>query len=240
MTTARLSACMPRALLAALLFVTAPGVFAHTAWLDSTGPGAYRVLFGGHGGPQDVEDYPAEKLGEVQAFDADGKALKVERGTSAPVQITAPRAAVLLLHFDNGFWSRAAEGSVNRPMNEVTGATSAVHAVKYGKTVHDWAAGTRVFDQPFEVVPLGDAAPAAGTPLRLQVRIDGKPAAGIAVMHDGEAPGMKSDADGVVELVMTPGINRIWAGQRTSVSDDARYTTLSIEYMLVLDLGARR
>lgn len=47
--------------------------------------------------------------------------------------------------------------------------------------------------------------------------------------------GSVSDADGFATIVPQAGFNRIWAGRRTEVKGEPRYTTLSIEYLLGFD-----
>lgn len=239
-TPARLA----RGLLATLLAVVATGAVAHTVWLErDTGTGQYRVVFGGHEGR--AEAYAASKVGPLDAFAADGGTLPVVRSETADgvrMRIDGD-AAVLLLSFDNGIWSRAEGGrSVEKPMNEVPGAVNGVHALKYHKTIARWGeAATRAWGQPFELVPAEAAAPRAGVPLKLRVLIDGKPAAGISVAAGEEGgPGAVSDADGYATIVPQAGFNRIWAGQRSEVGGDPRYTTLSIEYLLGFDAEPQR
>jgi len=148
-------------------------------------------------------------------------------------------AAVLTLHFDNGIYSRAVGGkSVPKPMNENPGASQGTHAVKYGKFIAAWTdVATRPIGQPFEVVPLAPVAPRAGQPLAVRVLIDGKPAAGVEVARgDAGIDAVKTDADGVARFVPQPGLNRLWAGRRTPVSGDPRFTQLSIEYLLTFEV----
>ncbi|AVZ78122.1 DUF4198 domain-containing protein [Zoogloeaceae bacteirum Par-f-2] len=224
------------ALYSLVLAGTAVSAHAHTVWLEPE-HGFYRVMYGGHEGK--TEPYPVEKLKSVFAYAADGTPLSVQREDDADgVRVRAAgEAAVLTLFFDNGIWSRPEGGrSVNKPMNEVPGATSAVQALKYHKTIARWGvAATRAWGQPFELVAVDQAPPRAGEPLRLRVLIDGKPAAGIKVAADESAPGVFSDAEGLVTVRPQAGFNKLWAGQRTAVSGDPRMTTVSIEYLLTFE-----
>jgi len=215
------------------------GAAAHTAWLEPNDDlvGGYVVRFGGHEGK--TEPYDTDKLKAVAAYSADGDPLGVVRedgdgGTSMRVE---GKAAVLTLTFDNGIWSRP-EGarSVNKPMNEVPGAISGVSAIKYHKTIAQWGeTATRTWKQPFELVPVDATPPVAGEPMRIRVLIDGEPVAGVKVAADESAEGTLSDANGIVTVTPQAGFNRLWAGQRTAVADDVRFTTLSIEYILAFD-----
>ena len=235
---------LTRILLAALLAALGTNAPAHTVWLErEASAGPYRIVFGGHEGR--TESYDASKVGPLNAFTADGRALPVSRsetGDGVLAHVDGD-ASVMLLSFDNGIWSRAEGGrSIEKPMNEVPGATSGVHAVKYHKTIAHWSkAATRAWGQPFELVPADTAAPRAGVPLKLRVLIDGKPAAGVGVAAGEEGgPGTVSDAEGFATIVPQAGFNRIWAGRRSEVKGDPRCTTLSIEYLLGFDAEPQR
>jgi ABC-2 type transport system permease protein len=150
---------------------------AHSVWLEANpqGPG-HVVRFGGHAGV--LEDYPAEKLQQVHAYDRQGAELGVVRHDRADGVRLVPEgdAALMTLFFDNGYWSRLDSGrSENRPMDQVPGAVSGVRAVKHHKSILHWnAQASRPLGQAFELVPLADRKPRAGQPLELQVLIDGR------------------------------------------------------------------
>lgn len=208
---------------------------AHSVWLEPLPglPGTYQVQLGGHG---KLERYPLHKVKSVAAFDADGRSVDVKRSEQAQgLQVSAlGKAAVMLVHFDGGIWSRA-EGkrSVNLPMTEVSGAISGVHAVKYHKTIIGWGStALRSWGQPFELIPLDPAPPRGGTPMRLRVLIDGRPASGIKIGPDEDAIGALSDDAGIAVVVPQAGANKVWAGRRTPVPAEPRFSTLSIEYSL--------
>ena len=232
-----------------LTAIAASGIAqAHTVWLaDGDASGHYLLLFGGHEGR--TEPYDAAKLGALQAFDARGQALGGAQaarvagsagfvpGRAGPLRVEAPGAAMLTVSFDNGFWSKGPDGrSVNRPMNEVPGAVSGTHAMKFHKRILTWSvASARPVGQPFELLPRSADAPAAGEPLALQVLIDGRPAPGIWLAFGEAGRGAQTDAQGIASLPTRPGRNTIWAGRRTPVQGDPATTELSIEYSLVFD-----
>ena len=231
--------------LAALLVGLAPmpTAHAHTVWLaDGDAAGHYRLDFGGHAGR--IESYDAAKLGDVQGFDAQGQALtgaagpRVQRPPGpGPVQIEAPGAALLVVDFDNGYWSKGPDGrSLNRPMNEVPGARSGTHAMKFHKRIVKWSAGsTRAVGQPFELRPVSGHPPAAGEAVQFQVLIDGRPAPDVWLAFGEAGREARSDAQGIATLKARPGRNTVWAGRRTPVTGDPATTELSIEYSLVFD-----
>lgn len=210
---------------------------AHTAWLEpDAGPGHYKVMFGGHAGK--LESYKPEKLKSVDATDAAGKSLKVTRtiGADGGVLLHVDGSpALIAMHFDNGIHTRPPTGpSIEKPMNEVPGATRATYAVKYGKTVVEWSPRIgKTIGQPFEVVPLDTGPPKAGQALRVRVLQDGKPVPGVKLGR-GEEGGAKdpvTDADGVAAFVPQAGFNKLWAGKRIEVKDNPKYTELSYEYL---------
>lgn len=213
---------------------------AHTAWLvpDPAAPNAWRLRFGGHEGKL-VPAVPA-KLKTLEAWDATGRELTVNRTEDADGVKVAVSAApsLIALHYDNGVHARtaAAGPSIERPMNEVPGAISAVNALKYGKAIAAWSPTvTRVVGQRMEVVPLDAAQPQAGRPMRVRVLIDGVPAQGVRLGHGEEGEAGVTDADGVASFVPVVGANKLWAGKRFPVTDDPRFTQLSYEYLMTFD-----
>lgn len=231
----------PLAVFAALIGMgAASAAVAHTAWLerDPAQRNVWRLFFGGHEGRLETAD-PA-KLRDVTALDARGRPLPLRRivsGTDVRVQVTGT-PALLALHYDNGIRSRTSPDgpTVERPMTEAPGAVSAVWPVKYGKFVAQWGPLiTRPLGQPFEVVAMSPEAPRAGQPLRVQVRQDGRPAAGVSVGQNEDTATAFTDANGVATYTPTRGLNRLWAGRRIPVSNDPRYTQLSYEYLFVFE-----
>lgn len=225
-----------RLMLSTILSCCASGAFAHTVWLEpvSQSAGDYQVFFGGHAGK--LETYRPDKLKKIDAVDKNGKALTVSRNVTADsVRLHVDGApAMIAMHFDNGIHSRPATGpSVEKPMNEVPGATRATYAVKYHKTVVDWSPlVTKVIGQPFEVVPLSAQQPAADLPFRVRVLQDGKPVAGVKLGRgeEGTSTDPVTDADGIAAFVPKSGFNRLWAGKRIAVTGNPKYTELSYEY----------
>jgi nickel transport protein len=143
------------------------------------------------------------------------------------------------MHFDNGIHSRPPSGpSIEKPMNEVPGATRATYAVKYHKTIVEWSPlVTKTIGQPFEVVALDAAAPVAGKPVRVRVLQDGKPVPGVKLGRgeEGAANDPVTDADGIASFVPRSGFNKLWAGKRVPVSGNPKYSELSYEYLFGFD-----
>lgn len=222
-----------------VFLVSALPAAAHTAWFEKVEgqKDVYEVFFGGHEGK--LEDYPAEKVKTVTAYDADGKTVAVERmmeGDKVRIQIALP-VSLITMHFDNGIYTRTTDGdSVNKPMTDVEGALTGVDAKKYHKTIANWSEMvTKPVGQPFEVVPLSGTAPRAGEPMKVRILIDGKPASGIGIGVGEDTEDGKTDADGVAVFTPKAGFNKLWAGKRTPVENNPRYTELSIEYLLTFE-----
>lgn len=218
------------------LACNASGALAHTVWLEPIAASStdFRVMFGGHAGK--IETYDPRKLQEVAATDKQGKTLAVKRELTADglrLSVTGS-PAMIAMHFDNGIHTRPATGpSMEKPMNEVPGATRATYAVKYHKTILAWSSLiTKPIGQPFEVVALDAATPTAGKPLRVRVLQDGKPLAGVKLGRgeEGTANDPVTDAEGIAAFIPASGFNRLWAGKRIPVAGNPKYTELSYEY----------
>jgi nickel transport protein len=227
--------------LSTILACCASSAFAHTVWLEpvAQNAGDYQVFFGGHAGK--LETYRPEKLKTIDAVDKSGKPLAVSRKVGADgVRLHVEGSpSMIAMHFDNGIHSRPPTGpTVEKPMNEVAGATRATYAVKYHKTVVAWSPiVTKVVGQPFEVVPLSAQQPAADQPFRVRVLQDGKPVAGVKLGRgeEGTAADPVTDADGIAAFVPKSGFNRLWAGKRIAVTGNPQYTELSYEYSFGFD-----
>lgn len=222
-------------LLLASLVLTAP-VSAHTVWLvpEKGQTGQWHVLFGGHAGQ--LNTYPASKLKEVRALAPNGKILPLRRtvaddGVHLKIDGTP---SVILAHYDNGIHTVRSNGpSVEKPMNQVPNAIKATRAIKWHKTIANWAPNaTTVYNQPFELIPLSASQPVAGQPMKLRVLINGKPAPGIEISRNEEGNGTYTDAQGIASFTPQKGFNKIWSGKRSPVKGNPAYTEESIEYSL--------
>lgn len=224
-------------LLAAALAGTALSARSHDAWIAAKGE-AYAVLYG-HG--EQVEAYAPAKVKSLSALDAKGAAIAVKRqdGSDAVRATLSQAPSLMTLHFDNGYWSKTAGAdatSKNLPKNEVPGAVSAVHSVKYGKTVFAWSAAvTKPQGQRLELVPLSSAAPAAGKSLPVQVLWDGKPLAGaklVRAKYSKEAP-IEADAEGKAQVPVVAGEQTLSVNRKQDLANDPRADSESISANLV-------
>lgn len=204
---------------------------AHDAFFetaDPPAPGQYQVRFADDGKPL---TYAPAKLKKVVGYTAAGQTVNL---ATAPAdgftRVSAPpEADLLVLEFENGFFSRTTQGTVEKPMNEAQGAVSGVWAKKTGKFVVRWSGPVqKPLGLQYEIVPLASAAPKAGDVLTVQVLWDGKPAEGVKVSASEHAAGEKTDANGRATYKVQPGRNFIWSERRVKVSGDARFDTLAV------------
>ena len=228
--------------LSGVMLVWSASALSHTAWLvpvesNAEGMAQYQVYFGGHEGK--LEGYPAHKVKSINAFNKSGEKLTVWRTMDDDaMQVRAEGTpALLLMHFDNGIYARTVEGeSVNVPMSEVKDALSAVNAIKYHKSIVQWAdIVTKSHGQPFEVVPLSASAPKAGKKMKVKVLIEGKAAEGIEIGTGENTSETKTDENGIASYTPKKGFNKLWAGKRSDVSDNPNFTEKSVEYLLTFN-----
>ncbi len=212
---------------------------AHDAWVVADGDGSRATVVFGHAG--ELAAFDAAKVRSLVALDAAGQPLPLQRRAAADgaYAVAAPRAAMWMLSFDNGYWSKApgSPTSENRPRTEVPGATTGTHAVKYGKTIVAWSPAVRQPQrQRFEIVPLTATPPTAGATLPVQVWWDGRPLAGAKLVRDGApagTPPVVANADGRADVPVVAGTQRIVVAHRVELRDEPRADVLSAAANLV-------
>lgn len=212
---------------------------AHDAWI-ALPPAGPEIRFGHVGEPEALD---ATRVRQVEALDADGKVLTVVQvpGERAVRLTIEGRAALIALAYDNGYWTRApgASASVNLPRNEVAGARSGAHVVKFGKTVVQWSpVVTRPLGQVLEIVPLAESAPAAGDRLAVRVLWQGRPLAGARVLYDSAAarpPVARADDTGRAEVPVSRGSQFLSVSHRAPLADDPRADSESVSANLVFE-----
>jgi|GEM_PF-214907 len=211
---------------------------AHDAMFEPAVPaasGQFVVRFSDDGKPL---PYPPAKLTRVWAYNAAGQTVTLQPmpGDSFS-RISAPAdAALLALEFDNGFYSKTTQGTVNKPKNEAPSAVSALWAKKTGKYVIQWN-GTvqKPLGMQLEIVPLSSGLPKAGDTLTVQVLWNGLPVEGLKVSKGEHDNGEKTDINGRATYRVQPGRNFIWTERRVKVSGDIdpRYDSLAVASNLI-------
>jgi nickel transport protein len=209
---------------------------AHDAFFELASPaqaGQFIVRFADEGKPI---AYPASKLKRTWALSTTGQAVALQQTPAADfVRIAAPAdAAMMALEFENGFFSRTTAGTIEKPMNEVPNAVSAVWAKKAGKYITQWSAPVnKPVGLQLEIVPMSTALPKPGETIQVQVLWEGKPIEGMSVSKGEKEPGEKTDANGMASFKVQAGSNFVWAERRIPVAGDPRYTTLAVATNLI-------
>jgi uncharacterized GH25 family protein len=200
--------------------------FAHGIWTE-TRYGHIEVV-NGHGAED--EAYAPGKIKGVWAYDEKGKSVPVtvERlGDHVRLVPTAP-PAIVTVTLDNGVWSKDKDGkSVNAPMSEVSGAVSASRSYKYSLAILEpHARLPENLRLAMVIRPLKDPTQVGvGNLLPVEVTVDGKPAANIALHDDyrgmADASSATTDAQGRANIVIrNAGLNVIAAQAKVPVTEE--------------------
>jgi nickel transport protein len=202
------------------------GAYGHGVWTAQR-HGDLAIVYG-HGAGD--EAYGPEKVRKAVSHLPSGETRdsKVLPQAKNALVEPAPGAVALTVVFDNGVWTKGADGkSVNRPKREVNGAQSASHSVKINTTVLKEGAALKPTGQGLEIVPLVDPMGLKmGDDLPVQVFADGKPLPGVPLypdyVNDGHAQSGKTDQDGkVVLFVRNDGLNVIGVSHAKKTPDNA-------------------
>lgn len=207
---------------------------AHNVWLEPDAQGGYLIQFGGHEGK--LESFDPAKLQSVSAYDLRGREIdtKVEQATTGLRVLPAPKAAMIAVQLDNGYFSGPATGAMkNVPMDQNPASQRGVHALKFHKTIIAWNGLTqRDLGQQFEVTPLQGKTPHAGDWLELKVQLNGKPLQGARVSVGEKGMPAISDAKGVARVQVQKGTNYIQAIFRQPIEGDPKTTQRSYEALV--------
>lgn len=158
---------------------------AHGLWTEQR-RGNIEAVYG-HGAEDDA--YKAEKIKRTWAFDAAGKMIPVtvERlADHARLQPLSPPAALAVV-LDNGAWSQRPDKQwVNQDRTQVKDAIASTHSLKYSLAIYQSGARLPKLDMlRLAIVPLSDPLKVGpGNALEVEVLLDGKPAADIALHGD--------------------------------------------------------
>ena len=206
---------------------------AHDAWVSPEGGPIYPILYG-HKIP---EAYDQVKVTSIKVFDAAQKPVaftRVQTKQGLSVKISTGKPALFALEFDNGYWVKVKGESKNVRKSQMPEGTDPVHPLKFSKTILNWQAWmSKPMGQRIEFVPVNAAAPKAGTSIKLQLLLDGKPLAGQMVENNSNETGPKTDANGYVTVMVVKGANRFATDHDISQPNDADAQRLSLTAALV-------
>ena len=213
---------------AAVLLLSTSIAGAHGIWIAER-HGDLAVVYG-HGSSD--EGYDPAKLTSLRLLDETGAELPVQRmdGDDHVTFAKAEGAAVAVSTLDNGFWSKGADGKwVNKPKDEVEGATEGGHYLKYSVTILGHLEGApKPQELDFQIVPLADpSGMKAGDTLEVLVLLKGEPVADIVVIGeyttDSDNRSIKTDADGKASItIRNQGLNVVAASYSEELEDTAR------------------
>ncbi len=202
--------------LAAAVALTLPALAAaHGVWIAQRA-GAWALVLG----EASVDEaYAAGQVRTVLARTAGGdtrKVAAVAQERHVLLRFDADVAAVAAV-FEDGYWSKTRAGAwVAGSRAEVADAERTSFDVKTTTTVvRRLAMPAKAFGLPLEIVPLADPMSLQRVrTLPVRVLFDRRPLAGAKVtadyLHDAQAEGVRTDADGRAELVLgSSGLNVI-------------------------------
>jgi nickel transport protein len=216
MTRFRTTAC----LLAVIAFPMWLGAAsAHDIWITLNGPPDGRRAIINYGHPHDRPPTVADKIIDIFAFTRDGqesliKGLTTMRDGQWFVVETKPfhdnGQTMIAVRYDNGYWTKTADGYRNATNREVPGALESLWSMKFGKALTGpGAPWDKVLGHELEIVPLSDPLMVKlGQTLRLRVLFRGKPLAGgkiergdgLTAVPEADIPRFTTDGDGVTEV----------------------------------------
>ena len=216
-------------LLAAALFIGQ--VNAHGLWTEQR-RGHIETIYG-HGAEDNA--FKAEKISGAWAYDSRGKMIPVtvkRLDDHARLQPLSP-PAVVGVALDNGPWSLTPDKQwINQGRSKVPTSTKSLHTFKYSLAIYHEGASLPALEQlKMVIVPETDPLEVGvGNLLPVRVLVDGKPAAGIALIGDYRgAPhhiSAVTDAEGRAQvLVRNEGLNIIAAEVSLPVANDADIET---------------
>lgn len=228
---------------AALALLLAGPVHAHAVWIAER-VDAPTVVYG-HGASD--EGYDPAKVTEVLAIAADGtsSAAKTVAG-QANVTLALPEGtAAVQLEFDNGFWSKGADGTwVNAPRSKVPGATEAGRYVKHHVAVLRGDVPLPPLPaQPLQIVPLENPlVKQAGDELPVRVLLEGAPLAGVELIVDyinlDSLKSAPTDADGRTSVaIRNQGLNVIAVDHNVPTPGDPDADKVGHSATLAFTLG---
>lgn len=213
------------AVVAVQMFAGSPAA-AHGAWIAERW-GELAVIYG-HGAGDDP--YDPGKISRIDALDESGAkiAVTVNRAKNHATLTPAAEPAVMILEFDNGFWSKDAAGKWhNKPKSEVEGAVEGGRYLKNNVTLlHMHGSMPALPRQPLQIVPLANPTGLkAGDKLKIRVLFEGAPLAGAEITPDyvnrsGKTAG-RTDANGELEIELgNDGLNVIAVSHTVPLADD--------------------
>lgn len=229
---------MMRYMIVAWLLAWSQAAFAHDVWLTLDGEAGSRRVIVNYGHPDDRPPAFADKVLDLDAIGA-ATTLSLRPGLAATAvdghQVAASLFVddghlLLAARYDNGFWTRLADGETrNVTRRLVSNASESLWSGKFAKALSGPGAPfARLLGHDLELVPLSDPALARpGETLKLRVLFRGQPLRdaeiergdGVTAVQEHAIPKFKTDADGVAGVpIVTAGAHMLVIDHRVSPS----------------------
>lgn len=213
-------------LLGAAIVAGAATADAHGVWVAERW-GKLGIVYG-HGASDDAYD-PA-KIKSLSALDSSGRTveIKVDARDKLAFAEASVEPAVVLLHFDNGFYTQGPDGKwVNQPKHAVAGAQKAGRYLKHAVSiVHLDGEVPSLPPQPLQIVSLANPTGlSSGQSFKVRVLFEGKPLEGVEITPDyvnqPETTLGRTDARGVAEVVVrNDGLNVVAVKHESPLADN--------------------
>ena len=211
-----------RRLIPLLLAACALPAQAHDLWIERHGA-LHTLAYGhersGHEGERTLV-YAPEMVRQARCYDAAGRELAAELGTTYPATLKGDCALSWFL-VSSGYWSKTPYGTRNLPKHQAGVTIDSWRSVEGVKRLDRWSdTMARPLGTELELTPLADPLKLKrGDKLRLRVWFQGKPAAGVAVAYFGKPRGI-TDADGYVNVTLRqPGFQLIQGSIERRIDD---------------------
>ena len=189
-------------------------VFAHGIWIANR-VDQKQIILGE--GPLD-NGYNPDTVKQIHAYTNDwvpSSIIKKDHSNYVTVE-PSDKISVVTIDFDYGYWTQNAHGKyVNLPMNQVQGATTGTHAIKYSVNYLSSVTNPKIIkDIPLQIVPKIDPTKLKrGDTLPITVYKDGQPLANVPVIIDvvnNLDQTIKTDNNGEVDIIVpNQGLNVI-------------------------------
>lgn len=223
-------------LIIAILGCTA--LFGHDAWSLKNGD-KLEIVYG-HG--DKIESYDAKKIAVLDAYvkNKPTKLTATPADGNKSMALLPKNSSLVVMKFDNGFWTKTVDGSKNISKKEAKGEiVSSIHSVKYHKNILSWSDKLlKPIGLPLEITPVKNPLGLkAGDLLELVVTKEKKPLAEAKVEAGGyhdENKSITTDTNGKVTVkIEKSGFNIIAVSFKTKLDGNPDADTLSESANLV-------
>lgn len=215
----RLNKLIAAAVLSAGVIVTT-AAHAHAIWFAQRATHLGLIYGVGADDLDSVKRLPLFK--SIAAYDGTGQSVPTKLEVNGPLLLVdaTQQPAIVAAVMNNGIWSKTPDGKWHKKgKDEVPDAIVSERTYKYGVHLRTPLKGALPLlpEQRLQIVPVDTELPQLlGAPLKLRVLFEGKPVAGVNVLHDlvndPDGQPVKTAADGTATIkIRNQGLNVIAA-----------------------------